>query len=128
MKEAYAVVGSLPFKNWYDILAIGTVKFPEKPSVDDVLIGVCNHYKITRAELISKNRKTELVEGRVMVSAYLYNDLKMTYKAVGEILGGRDHTTALNSVSNHHDWMIVDKDYRASYKAVIQSVEGFVKP
>jgi len=79
--------------------ALKDVNQPEKESVDadKIIKTVCEFFKVTKEELISKKKNKEIVEPR-QVCIYLINDmLDIPLTAIGSIFGGRDHTTIMHA-------------------------------
>lgn len=71
----------------------------KKDTVDasDIVGAVCKYYKITTDEIFSKKKTKNLVEPR-MIAIYLITDLlPMPLVQIGEIFGGRDHTTVIHA-------------------------------
>ena len=65
-------------------------------SDSQILKAVAEFFNLTPADLVSHNRKKEVVEPR-QIAMYLLRDmLEMSYPSVGEKMG-RDHTTAIHS-------------------------------
>src|SRR3989344_2068260 len=63
-----------------------------------VIREVCKYYGVTLKEIKGKRRLKTLVVPR-QVGMYLLRDMiNMGYQSIGEILGGRDHTTILHGV------------------------------
>lgn len=67
-------------------------------SVDDVFAHVCDHFQISREELVKKGRKKEVVYPRQIMMYLLRTELQHSFSAIGEIFNGRDHTTVLHAV------------------------------
>jgi len=63
--------------------------------------------------ITSKSRKRQLVALRVVATWVLYKN-GWTFKEVGQALGGRDHSTALNSNREMNDWIYLDSLNRAT--------------
>ena len=63
-------------------------------------------------DIISKNRRINNCEARFMVWEYL-NDrpFRLSLVRLGEITGNRDHTTVLNGLRKHKNYMETDKGY-----------------
>lgn len=58
---------------------------------------VCDFFKITKDDLIGKKKNKEIVEPR-QLCIYLINDmLNIPLTAIGELMGGRDHTTIMHA-------------------------------
>lgn len=71
----------------------------EKADLDADLIlnTVCNFFKVSKEDIVGKKKNKEIVEPRQMC-AYLMNDmLNIPLDAIGQILGGRDHTTIMHA-------------------------------
>lgn len=60
---------------------------------------VCQDFDITRDEVVLPSRKTPFVEARQLLMYLLYNDTSLSYPAIGELLGGRDHTTVIHGAN-----------------------------
>lgn len=60
---------------------------------------VCNRQKITLVELKGKSRKADLVLVRHFIAYSLRNHYKLSFPAIGKLLGGRDHTTIMHACS-----------------------------
>lgn len=54
-------------------------------------------YSLNRDELLGKNREKKISLPRQVIMFLMREELKMSYPAIGEELGGRDHTTAMHA-------------------------------
>ena len=62
---------------------------------DKVLDAVCGYFKQTREDLLGKGKRADLAKAR-QICAYLMCDMmSLPLVSVGNILGGRDHTTIM---------------------------------
>ncbi len=69
----------------------------EDITADNILNAVCNFYKVTKEQILSKGKKKELVHPR-QVCAYLMCDiLNIPLISIGKAMGGRDHTTIMHA-------------------------------
>lgn len=57
---------------------------------------ICEYFKIEQADLTGPKRIKELVLPRHLVMHILSEELNLTVKKIGELLGGRDHTTVMH--------------------------------
>jgi chromosomal replication initiator protein len=74
------------------------VKRGKPVSSNQVLKAVCKYYSVKSSELKGKRRTKEIVIPR-QVAMYLLREMTDTpYMGIGEILGGRDHTTIMYGV------------------------------
>ena len=63
---------------------------PEK-----IVSAVCGYFKQKKEDLIGKGKKADLVKARQICAYLLCEMLSLPLVAVGNILGGRDHTTIM---------------------------------
>ncbi len=88
------------------------VKVDNHPlTIDDILETVCQHYNVTRQNVFSKSRKRDYVQAR-QVSMYLAQQLtKMPTSRIGQLIGGRDHSTVIHSCTTVEERLKVDKAF-----------------
>lgn len=68
-------------------------------SVESIQKTVADYYKIKVADMFSKRRQAQIVLPR-QVAMYLAKELtEKSYVEIGELFGGRDHTTVLHAVN-----------------------------
>ncbi|MBE5739806.1 MAG: chromosomal replication initiator protein DnaA, partial [Clostridiales bacterium] len=65
----------------------------EDVTPDKIVNAVCGYFKQTREDLIGKGKKADLVKARQICAYLLCEMLSLPLVSVGNILGGRDHTT-----------------------------------
>lgn len=56
---------------------------------------VCNYYKISKQDLLGKKKNKELVEPRQICTYLITELLDMPLVSVGQVMGGKDHTTII---------------------------------
>lgn len=65
---------------------------------EDVIDTACNFYNIKPTQLKGPKRDASLVKARQVTMYLLKKELGLTYVEIGNILGGRDHTTVMHGV------------------------------
>lgn len=65
-------------------------------SPKQVLLKVCEYFNIKQSDLVGPRRVKELVLPRHLVMHILSEQLSLTVEKIGDILGGRDHTTVMH--------------------------------
>ena len=97
------------------------VKVDNKPlTVDDILEKVCGHYGVEQKSIFSRSRKRDYVIVR-QVSMYLAQKYtKMPAGRIGQLIGGRDHSTVIHSCSTIEQRLKVDK----AFKDELASIEN----
>jgi chromosomal replication initiator protein len=88
------------------------VKVDNHPlTIDDILEKVCQHFGVTQQEVVSKSRKRDYVQVR-QVSMYLAQKYtKMPASRIGQLIGGRDHSTVIHSCSAIEQRLKLDKAF-----------------
>lgn len=78
---------------------LGNIK-EARPTIhpDDVIRVVCDYYEIKPTQLKGARRDASLVRARHLCMYLLKEDLKTTLVDIGNLLGGRDHTTIMHGV------------------------------
>ena len=65
---------------------------------DEVIKNICAFYNIKETLIKGPKRDSFLVKARQIAMYILKNDLSLSYVEIGNILGGRDHTTIMHGV------------------------------
>ena len=90
-------------------------------TIDDIMEKVCQHYGVTQQQVFSKSRKRDYVMVR-QVSMYLAQKYtKMPASRIGQLIGGRDHSTVLHSCNTIEQRLKVEKDFRDELQSIEQS-------
>ncbi len=66
-------------------------------AVTDVVDKIARYYDIEPASIYEKTRRKEVVKPRQLIMYILREDFQVSYPAIGQKLGGRDHTTVIHS-------------------------------
>lgn len=64
---------------------------------DDIFKAITEFYNVTREDLVRKGRKKEIAHPRQVAMFLLRQELALPFSAIGDLLGGRDHTTTLHA-------------------------------
>lgn len=65
---------------------------------DEVIKSICSFYNIKETLIKGPKRNSSLVKARQITMYILKQDLKLSFVEIGNILGGRDHTTIMYGV------------------------------
>ena len=98
------------------------VKVDNHPlTIDDIMEKVCNHYGVNQQNVFSKSRKRDFVQVR-QVSMYLAQKYtKMPASRIGQLIGGRDHSTVIHSCNTVEQRLKVDKTFKQDIDSIEQS-------
>ena len=70
----------------------------ERLHSDDVIKAVCDFYDVKPTQLKGPKRDASLVRARQVAMYLLKRELSLTLVEIGNLLGGRDHTTVMHGV------------------------------
>ena len=76
---------------------------------EDIVSRVCQYYSVKPTQLRGPKRDAGLVRARQVAMYLLKTRLGMTYSEVGNILGGRDHTTIMHGVNKMEE--LIDNNH-----------------
>ncbi len=93
-------------------LGVRTKTESKKISPKKLVSIVCQHYKIKTSDLFGSCRKAKLVLPRQVTMYLLREDLGLPLMEIGDILGGRDHTTIMHGVDKIKQRFNSDSDLR----------------
>ncbi len=98
------------------------VKVDNKPlTIDDILEKVCTHYNVPQQQVFSRSRKRDYVLVR-QVSMYLAQKYtKMTAARIGQLIGGRDHSTVIHSCTTIEQRLKIDKAFLSEMNSIENS-------
>ena len=71
---------------------------PELMSVEDIQRVVCTHFRLSNAELLSKDRHKSVAFARQVAMYLCRQRLKSSFPELGRAFGNRDHTTVISAV------------------------------
>lgn len=78
-------------------------------STKEVVKTVADFYNIEEHLIYDKTRKKEIIKPRQIIMYILREDFNISYPAIGEKLGGRDHTTVMHSCDKIKNDMKLDE-------------------
>jgi len=88
---------------------------------------VCDYYDISEKEIISPNRKKDIVRARQTIVYLVRKRLNKSYPVIGERLGGRDHTTILYTYNKIKIEIKRDKRLREDIENILALIVGKFK-
>ncbi len=90
----------------------------------DIINATCNYFKISKADIIGKKKTKDLVEAR-MIAIYLITDmLTIPLVSIGQLFGGRDHTTIIHARDKIHSQLQEDN---TQTKRAIEDIKNMLK-
>lgn len=95
---------------------------PQKLDHKKVITGINQYFNIKMADITGPKRKKELVLPRQIAMYILYEECKLPYERIGELLGGRDHTTIMHGVEKIHAAVTRDREVQRMLIEVKQAL------
>jgi chromosomal replication initiation ATPase DnaA len=102
------------------------VEYLDEMTPDTIIKKVSEYFDISVGQIISKRRCSENVEARCIISDLLYHGLNIGYKRIGNLLGGRDHSTVINAVKRL-EGLCFDERYREKYLKFHKDIFGHTR-
>ena len=85
---------------------------------------VCSYFDLNQKDLTSPKRQKELVLPRHIIMYILCEELGMTVERVGQILGGRDHTTVMHGRDKIKKLLITDRELQTVFIEIKQKIQN----
>ena len=86
---------------------------------DMVISAVSNYYDLTPDKLTSKLRSAEISKARNVAMFICRDYLELKYEKIGQLFGGRKHTTVMHGCDNVDEDSEVKKEAEAIYKSIV---------
>lgn len=91
-----------------------------------VIEAICNYYNIKTTQLKGSKRDASLVRAR-HICMYLLKEQGLTYVEIGNLLGGRDHTTIMHGVEKIEALIQNNEDKNGEIVSIKSVVENNLK-
>lgn len=108
---------------WYDDYVGET---PKASSAAEVLRQVCSKHRVSKDALVGPLRHKQVLAARHEAAFRIVVEVGLSYPQTGRLLGGRDHTTILNSVRRHAtsspQAMLAYREFRSTVETSLQSL------
>ncbi len=79
------------------LATIETQSIKKSVTPRDIIFAVIKHFGLTEEDIKGKSREKKLSFPRQIIMFMLREELQLSYPAIGDELGGRDHTTAMHA-------------------------------
>lgn len=99
----------------------------EKYRAKMILKAVSELYNIPVEKIVSKRRRQYLVDARSMVCYVMRQHTRLTYHEIGNLLGGRNHSTLISAFNSAHWNIDTYKSFRDDYTRVVERYKSMIK-
>ncbi len=83
---------------------------------------VAEHFGITVDQMMSKSRSTDISNPRQIAMFLCKNMTDHPLDSIGQLLGGRDHSTIIHGIKKVSDEMMMDENYRQTVETVRKKI------
>jgi len=101
-------------------LAVVAPRRADLMSVEDIQRAVCNHFRMSNSELLSKDRHKSVAFARQVAMYLCRQRLKCSFPELGRAFGNRDHTTVMSAVRRVEQLRQRDPQVNAHLEAIEQ--------
>ncbi len=91
-------------------------------SPKEIIETTAKFYNLNYKDLVGKSRKKELVWPRQIAIYLIREELNTSYPAIGQELGGRDHTTAMHSYNKISEELKNNEKIKQEISSIKQSL------
>ena len=92
--------------------------------VEDVIKAVCAFYNIKQTQIKGPKRDASLVKARQIAMYLLKKELQLTFVEIGNLLGGRDHTTVMHGVEKVENLLETHERLEGDISGIIKTMRG----
>lgn len=91
---------------------------------DEIIKVICEIYRIKQTQLKGPKRDASLVKVRQITMYVLKQQLGMTHADIGNLLGGRDHTTVMHGVEKMASLVMTNPHLHEEILGITQNLRG----
>ncbi len=131
----YCLLNNLPFTIDTTFEALDSL-LKSKKKIDDlsqssyskIISVVCDYFKINSDDILSKSRKEIFVWPRQIAMYLIKKEHNITYTKIGEIFGGKDHSTVLSSIEKVEWKLKTDELLRKTLNIIQKKINNPTRP
>ncbi|OGH30737.1 MAG: chromosomal replication initiator protein DnaA [Candidatus Levybacteria bacterium RIFCSPHIGHO2_02_FULL_42_12] len=105
---------------------VGAGSLFKKPvfRIEDIMREVCAFYDIKPTQIKGERRNASLAKARQVCMYLLKKELRLPFTEIGNILGGRDHTTIMHGVEKIERLISLEKPFDEEVREIIRSLRA----
>ena len=92
-------------------------------SKEDVLDIISNESGVGVNEIVSRSRKKEIVNARFIFCSIMKDHYDYSLVYIGELIGGRDHTSIIHAINQHRSRVKNEDAYRDLTSNIYQKIK-----
>jgi len=91
---------------------------------EDIIQGACFHFNIKITQLKGPKRNASLVRARQITMYLLRTEANLTHVEIGNVLGGRDHTTVMHGVTKVENLLKTNPGFNEEIVGIMKNIRG----
>jgi chromosomal replication initiator protein len=95
---------------------------PKIPSFEEIVAGVTRHYGLRPGDLEARRRTRKIADARQVAMYIMRNHAGASFLAIGEYLGGRDHSTVVHGCQAITRKSSKDARFRSLLETIVRSI------
>ena len=113
-------------------VAMHAALYPAVASIEEIETAItiaANELSVDYEDVIGKRRFRDITTARqYSVALVLTYFPGTTLSAIGEVMGGRDHSTIINQRQQFYDLFITEEKYRTAYESIVPIFLSAIRP
>lgn len=97
---------------------------PVPVTVEKIIDEVSHIYNVTAEEIISQKRSSQISTARQVAMYVIYHITGLSYTAIGQEFGGRDHSTVVYAINKVKDIIKKDPNYKATIDDLLKNMNN----
>lgn len=97
---------------------------PTPVTVDKIMEEVARTYGCTREDIISSKRNAKISKARQVASYVVREVTQMPMAAIGEVMGGRDHSTIVYAIQQVEHKISVDSSLKSTVGDIVKNIKN----
>ena len=93
-------------------------------TADSIIKEICRYFHIDEMQLAGQSRSRDCVKARQIAMYLIRTMIGLSLSDIGEIFGGRDHTTVIHSIDQVEKKMQSDAPYAETVRAIIANINA----
>ncbi len=93
-------------------------------TADSIIKEICRYFHIEEMQLAGQSRSRDCVKARQIAMFLIRTMIGISLTDIGELFGGRDHTTVIHSIEQVESKMRQDVSYAETVRAIIANINA----
>ena len=91
---------------------------------ENIIAEICRYFRIDETQIKGQSRSRDCLNARQIAMYLIRRMTSLSLDETGQVFGGRDHSTVLNSIGKVEKKMKTDVNYAGTVKAIITNINS----